>query len=82
MKKMMQDAENAESMNTEEETFGKVWRVAFISLCSFIVVLLFKLSTPVIESTLLRSPLYENPELDVGLQVGEAEELASIETDS
>lgn len=60
LQQMIQDAERAEQTNTEEEQFGKVWRVAFISLCSFIVILLFKLSTPVIESTIVRSPLYDN----------------------
>lgn len=47
-------------MNSEEEQFGKVWRIAFISLCVFIVVFLFKLSTPVIQSTIDHSPLMMN----------------------
>lgn len=53
---MRRDADRAEEMNADEEAFGKVWRVAFISLCVFIVILLVKLATPVIWSTISRSP--------------------------
>ncbi|QDZ24017.1 hypothetical protein HOP50_12g65570 [Chloropicon primus] len=61
LEKMIEDAEKADQTNIDEEDFGKIWRIGFISLCAFIVILLFKLSTPVIESTLIRSPLYDNP---------------------
>ena len=74
LKKMMQDADNADKTNSEEATFGNVWRISFISLCVFIVILLFKLSTPVIESTLLRSPLYDNPSLDSTYDGNDAQE--------